>query len=57
MGGGGGKVTQQSQSTKSETDIYPEEGLWMEQFIRGHFGQTTDLLVNVQFTDLKCGGI
>ena len=56
-GGGGVKVTQKSQSTKSKTDIYPEEGLWMDQFIKGKFGQTIDLLVNVQFTDIKCGGI
>ena len=51
------RVTEQYQSTKSETDIHPEEGLWMDQFIKGKFGQTIDLLVNVQFTDMKCGGI
>ena len=56
-GGGGGKVTQKYQSTKSETYIYPEEGLYMDQLIKGHFIQNKYLLVNVQFTDMKCGGI
>ena len=42
-GGGEGEVSQQRQPANSETDGDPEEGLWEDFLVRGHFDKVIDI--------------